>query len=277
MDHVFRSRWLIDHLTKLGYSLSSNEVTRYKQSVIENENASDWLKRNTQGSFHHWIADNADHNVRTLDGKGTFHAMAVIVTTTGPNVSDQSLPKIPRIKLKTVSQLMEKKGIPILSYIRPNVGGLAKIFLGTIDQLKCQYSPPKDIKMDLLWHSSYFFKKSRPGWSGYMSDVSVGEHEGKADFTMLPIIDLDPNDLSCIYSTIKFIMYQAKDLNVKTPCLTFDLPLWLKAMDIIKAESFDMILILGGFHTMMSFVGSIGALMSGSGLAECLEIEFGLS
>ena len=54
-------------------------------------------------------------------------------------------------------------------------------------------------------------------------------------------------------------------MNVKTPCLTFDLPLWLKAMDIIKAESFDMILILGGFHTMMSFVGSIGNLMDGSG------------
>ena len=38
-----------------------------------------------------------------------------------------------------------------------------------------------------------------------MSDVSVDEHDGKADFTMLPIIDLDPNDYLCIYSTLVFI------------------------------------------------------------------------
>ena len=117
MDHVFRSRWQVDHLPKLGYSLSSYEVTRYKQSVIENENASDWLKRIMIGSFCHWIADNVDHNVRTLDRKGTLHAKGIIVTTTGPNVSNQDLPKIPRTKLKNVGKLIQKKEIPILSNV----------------------------------------------------------------------------------------------------------------------------------------------------------------
>ena len=35
-----------------------------------------------------------------------------------------------------------------------------------------------------------------------------------------------------------------------------------------------MDLILGGFHTMMSIIGSICALMSGSSLLECLETKF---
>ena len=74
---------------------------------------------------------------------------------------------------------------------------------------------------------------------------------------------------TCIY------LNQAKRLNIRTPCLTFDLSLWLNATDIVSAESFDVVLILGGFHTIMSFVGSIGALMKGSGLSECLETEFG--
>ena len=47
-----------------------------------------------------------------------------------------------------------------------------------------------------------------------MSDVSVGEHDGKADFTMLPIIDLDPNDYSYLYSTLVFIVNQAKQLRI---------------------------------------------------------------
>ena len=46
-------------------------------------------------------------------------------------------------------------------------------------------------------------------------------------------------------------------------------------MDTVNAQSFDVVLILGGFHTMMSFVGSIGALIKGSGLSQCLEMEFG--
>ena len=108
-----------------------------------------------------------------------------------------------------------------------------------------------------------------------MFDVSVGEHDGKADFTMLPITDLYPNDYSCVYSTLVFIVNQAKQLNVRTPCLTFDMPLWLKAMDILNAESFDVVLILGGFHTLTSFVGSTGALIKGCHLLECLEMEFG--
>ena len=45
-------------------------------------------------------------------------------------------------------------------------------------------------------------------------------------------------------------------------------------MDIVSAESFDVVFIFGGFHTMTNFVGSIGALMKGSCLSECLETEF---
>ena len=71
------------------------------------------------------------------------------------------------------------------------------MFMETYDELKTTYIRPKDIKMDLLWHTAYFFKKRRPGWSGLMSGVSVGERDEKADFTMLPVNDLDPNDYSC--------------------------------------------------------------------------------
>ena len=112
MDYVFRSRWQVDHLSKLGYSLSFYEVTRYKQSVIENENASDWLKRMMLGSFCHWIADNVDHNVRT----------------------NQDLPKIPRTKVKKVGKLIQKKGTPILSHVQPDVSGLSKLSLKAYDQ-----------------------------------------------------------------------------------------------------------------------------------------------
>ena len=62
-----------------------------------------------------------------------------------------------------------------------------------------------------------------------MTQVCDGSYPGKSTVSFLPIIDLNPSDLSCIYSTLSFIIEQSKVLNVKTPVVTFDQPLWLKA------------------------------------------------
>ena len=51
MDHVFGSKWLQNELSSLGYSCSSDEVTRYKQCVVSNENINDFLKVVLQGNF----------------------------------------------------------------------------------------------------------------------------------------------------------------------------------------------------------------------------------
>ncbi len=37
MYHVFGSRWLVNELSRLGFSISYDEVNRYKQSVIQSE------------------------------------------------------------------------------------------------------------------------------------------------------------------------------------------------------------------------------------------------
>ena len=166
-------------------------------------------------------------------------------------------------------------GIPVLPYVPPDVSGLYKLRFKPLIQLKTPYIPPKEMQLDLLWHAAHFFQQFRPGWSGYMTDVSAGSHPGKAEITMLPIIDLDPTDISYIHSTLMFVLDQAKHLEVATPCITFDQPLWLKATEIINALSLNMIVILGGFHTMMSFAGSIGSSMDGTGLTEGLKTIFG--
>ena len=93
-----------------------------------------------------------------------------------------------------------------------------------------------------------------------MTDVSKGDYPGQSIVYMLPIVDLDPTDMSCIYSTLFFVIQGDEKLNIPTPILTFDQPIWLKAMDIVKAIDLKVVLILGGFHTLMSYiyVGSIG-------------------
>ena len=62
-----------------------------------------------------------------------------------------------------------------------------------------------------------------------MQSISKGAYPGQSVINMLPIIDLDPTNMSCIYSTLTFISTQAKKLSIITPVATFDQPLWLKA------------------------------------------------
>ena len=55
---------------------------------------------------------------------------------------------------------------------------------------------------DLVWQMGYFLKKEQPLWSGFMQGNLSGSHPGKATFSFLPIINLNPSDESCIFSIL---------------------------------------------------------------------------
>ena len=69
MDHMFGSKWQLIELSRLGFSVSADEVTRYKQSTVVNENVNDIIKSVIQGSFSQWSGDNVNDNVSSLDDK----------------------------------------------------------------------------------------------------------------------------------------------------------------------------------------------------------------
>ena len=89
--------------------------------------------------------------------------------------------------------------------------------------------------LDVLWKTSIMFGSPRPAWSGMMQFVHQGNHPGKASVMFLPIIDMNPSDSTCIYSTLMFVSEHAQRHGV-TPILTFDQPLWWKALMIIESE-----------------------------------------
>jgi len=105
-----------------------------------------------------------------------------------------------------------------------------------------------------------------------------GPSLGKTAIHFEPMIDMPASDYSCIYSTMSFVSDLAKKYG-HDPVLTFDQPLFWKAMEIKTHEqekcSFGkMALMLGTFHTCMSFYGAIGYVMAGSGIKSLLEIIY---
>ena len=107
-----------------------------------------------------------------------------------------------------------------------------------------------------------------------MQNVTKGNYPGKSKIMYLPIIDLNPTKENCIYFTFLFIQDQAKVLNIVTLCITFDQPLWLKAVEITKSKSMNVVCRLGGFPMLMSFLGSIRRLMECSGISELFQIVY---
>jgi len=69
MENVFGSKWLINELSHLGFSIIYDEVMKYKQFVIQSETVENLLSEYIPGTFTQWVTDNVDHNVVSLDGQ----------------------------------------------------------------------------------------------------------------------------------------------------------------------------------------------------------------
>ena len=99
-------------------------------------------------------------------------------------------------------------------------------------------------------------------------------HPGKSNTRFLPMINHNPSDISCLYSTLMHAKERAIRA-LKTLVITFDQPLYWKAKSADAEPATctlrNAIVFLGGFHTRMSFLGAIVFLMADSGLLEILS------
>ena len=87
MEHTFGSKWLVNELSRLGFSVSYDEVVRFKQSVLQDEVSSQSSLSSYPGAFTQWVADNVDHNSCTIDGRGSFHGMGIIAVSTKTGIT----------------------------------------------------------------------------------------------------------------------------------------------------------------------------------------------
>ena len=166
--------------------------------------------------FIQHVADNVDHNIRTIDGLGTFHGMGIVTTVTPGNNATKPIPRV------TVSSddVMAVGKINI-SYFKPRENFQSLLKFKT---LPLYQTDDKTYNVDLLWKISWLLKPERPSWNGFMQTVQHGPYPGKSTVLFMPMIDMKSSDESCIYSTLCFDSEQARRYK-STPILTFDQPL----------------------------------------------------
>ena len=84
LDHEFGSEFLLLQLSRLGFSLSYDEVTRFKTSVLQSSNSLSQVTSDdgTATDFSHNFTQYVADNVEKMSKKWTaLHVMAVNVTT----------------------------------------------------------------------------------------------------------------------------------------------------------------------------------------------------
>ncbi len=129
---------------------------------------------------------------------------------------------------------------------------------------------------DLLWLYSMKLSLSPPNWQGFMSKLYKGAFQCT---TVLfnPMIPLNPLTNESVYSTMSYVMKQASLAKMCCATLTFDQPLYLKALKIKEDSNpeFNHLFVrLGGFHQLMSFLGSGCKMMEASGLEDVWELAY---
>ena len=171
-DHVFGSKWLVNELFKLGFPISYSEVNRFKKSVVANQPMGNSVINSYPKVFTQFAGDNVDHNIKTLDGSGTFHGMGVIAISTpfpGNSVLKEC-DKISREKDITSEVSANNKGIAIHNYVHPVKSALSSMEVKPLIKLQSPVILPSN-DIDNLWQASWYFRNSsnyRPNWSGYM-------------------------------------------------------------------------------------------------------------
>lgn len=118
-----------------------------------------------------------------------------------------------------------------------------------------------------------------PGWNEFMEETTANNNFVRSKIMFLPFINASPSDYDTIYTTLISALTRKKASNCKSCIVTFDQPLFWKALDIVScadpsSEIGSIIVRLGGFHLIMSLLGAIGHIMSGSGLEDALKIIY---
>ena len=106
----------------------------------------------------------------------------------------------------------------------------------------------------------YMDVQNIPGWNGFMSTITSSLHYQTSKVKYLPFVNLPASSYDAINTVLQFASQKSRAMNQEMCFVTFDQPLYAKALDILHTTTdlTNITVRLGGFHLLMSYMGSIG-------------------
>lgn len=129
VHHNFASRFLVSTLNNLGFCSSYYEVQKFESSAAAVQGVD--LPGDVRNSFVQFVADNVDHNTRTLDGLNTFHGMGIIAGITPGTKRTQPIPRI-TVSTEEIKALAKIE----IKYYKPQTDHMAELTYAELKNLK---------------------------------------------------------------------------------------------------------------------------------------------
>ncbi|ELT98633.1 hypothetical protein CAPTEDRAFT_215085 [Capitella teleta] len=197
--------------------------------------------------------------------KVKLHSPVIIVGGGSSSDSRRSRHTIKRsTKLVKADVTGEFGKVAIKAYKKPFVSALSCIKVSSLfpDELKPR-SQKLSFALDQLWMASMILPVANlgaasPTWGGFMQLASKGENYERTRIEILPFINRQPTNPSSIYTALNFAREQSSLHGMETCFVTFDQPLYAKAIEIVASDEIlqGVVVRLDGFHLLMSFRSS---------------------
>ena len=215
--------------------------------------------------FTHACFDNFDLLEETVNGSQTTHSThGILIQELKPDctttISESYLPRT-KLKLKCVPEMLPPSFCP--RHVEPSICPT----LTSTNAISSALLPLEQAWVLCRSQCNELF--CVPLWAGWLSVTAQTAKAIKLSVIgyMAPIAQpITESDTVC--HCMQLAMDAATKLNQKYCFVTMDLAAAKLAYDIKwhNADKFNNVIIhLGGFHTMCSFMGSLGKMMTGSG------------
>ena len=287
MKKLGGSRKITNILSRCGYIPSYNATEEIETELAYNcQDEADLtpfgMDRTSEKRYSIGLAfDNYDKKVETLNGKDTLHDTVGIAyqditncteSSNAQQVSNNTEPETNRtyrtigLKRRRSYEIFEKELEPY--YKKPKM--TSTISITTFDQT----TEPEDFSrvkfQDMLWLLSVYLNQKQPVmWTGWNStQISVPKAGSQQKVWYLQQINQSPTSKTVVVETLNRALKIAKECNLQTIPVTFDLAIAKVAYQIQATESpkYDNIFInLGAFHIELAFFNAIGKYIKESG------------
>jgi len=114
-----------------------------------------WNPKEVESSqFTHFVGDNVNHNIQTVDGHEMFHGMGIISVTLWSWSACCHQPRIPRSKVRiTMREACVGKSVTTVFYNRKPRAGLETYMLKPVQNAATLLTTPIVRSLNTLWHA----------------------------------------------------------------------------------------------------------------------------
>lgn len=279
--HLTGSSSLSTLLNRFGHSAGYDTLMRYETALAKRQQD---ISENIPEGFHRhkttiFVYDNIDFGEETSSGAGTtHHTNGIMVQQIGSDEHTAQSAQVPDIG-KRERSFTPLTPTPVIYYHGKRVGPsyqVADLDLPTAQVCLNSLSRSRDTDTSFMLLKS-IQSNPLPGWTGFNMHLTptIGP---LSKIHYLPVIEASSTEHSTIKTILQHITAMADKLETQTVIAVFDQAIYAKVQEQIWMNptiAERIIVRLGEFHTVMSFLAVLGKRFSCSGLEDIL-VESGV-